>query len=215
MPHPPEIRLYPLSTRKIYPLLTRGDILVERSDIMNMLEVILNAQGGATVREAGRTVGLSQDQTSAALSALVPVLAAGLHRNATQQGGLDALLNAVRGGGHARYVDQPATLGSQETIADGNGILGHILGSKDVSRAVATHAATQTGIGADVLKKLLPIAATLVMASMAKQQVGQPTNSATGGGDLFSMLTPMLYRNRDGSMVDDILGNVGKMLGGR
>jgi hypothetical protein len=29
-----------------------------------------------------------------------------------------------------------------------------------------------------------------VMASMAKQQVGQPTNSATGGGDLFRTREP-------------------------
>ncbi len=182
---------------------------------MNMLDMILNAQGGATVREAGRSVGLTQDQTAAALSALVPALAAGLHRNASQQGGLDALLNAVRAGGHARYVEQPSILGTEQTIADGNGILGHILGNKDVSRAVAAKASTQTGIGSDVLKKLLPVAATLVMASLAKQQVGQPRANAAGGTDLFSMLTPMLDQNRDGSMVDDILNNVGRMLGGR
>jgi len=106
-------------------------------------------------------------------------------------------------------------LNQEETITDGNGILGHILGSKDVSRAVATQASAQTGIGADVLRKLLPIAATLVMASLAKQQVGQTTTTGAGGGDLFSMLTPMLDRNRDGSMVDDILTNVGRMLEGR
>jgi hypothetical protein len=72
---------------------------------MNILEAFLNAQGGTAAREAGQTVGLSQDQTNAALSALIPALAAGLHRNATQQGGLDALLDVVRVGGHAQYVD--------------------------------------------------------------------------------------------------------------
>ena len=182
---------------------------------MNILDAILNAQGGAAAREAGRSVGLSPDQTSAALSALVPALAAGLHKNATQRGGLDALIEAVNRGTHARYIDQPSTLGNQETIADGNGILGHILGSKDVSRTVATRAAAQTGIGADVLKQLLPIVATLVMGSLAKQQLGQPANRPSAGGDLFSMLTPMLDQNRDGSMVDDILGGVGRMFGGR
>ena len=182
---------------------------------MNILEAILNAQGGAAAREAGQSVGLSPEQTNSALSALVPALAAGLHRNATQQGGLDALLNAVRAGGHERYVDQPAALGRQETVTDGNGILGHILGSKDVSRAVATQAAAQTGIGADVLKKLLPLAATLVMGSLAKQQLGQANNRVGGSGDLFSMLTPMLDQNRDGSMIDDIINQAGKMFGGR
>jgi len=184
---------------------------------MNILEAILNAQNGAVAREAGRSVGLSQDQTSAALSALVPALAAGLQRNATQEGGLDALLGALSGGAHARYVDQPSMQWSQETLTEGNGILGHILGSKDVSRAVATQAATQTGIGADVLKKFLPLAATLVMGSLAKQYAGQPAAraSAAGGNDIFSMLTPLVDQNRDGSMVDDILKNVGRMLGGR
>jgi hypothetical protein len=184
---------------------------------MNILEAILSAQGGAAAREAGHSVGLSQDQTNAALSAIVPALAAGLSRNATQQGGLDALLGALSAGGHARYVDQPSMLGRQETIADGNGILGHILGSKDVSRSVATQAAQQTGIDADVIKRLLPIAATLVMGSLAKQQFSQQANrapaTAAPGADIFSMLTPMLDQNRDGSVVDDILKNVGRIVG--
>ena len=48
----------------------------------------------------------------------------------------------------------------------------------------------------------------------AKQHMGQPTNrSAASGGDLLSMLTPMLDANHDGSMVDDVLKNVGKILG--
>lgn len=189
---------------------------------MNILEAILNAQGGAAAREAGRSVGLSPNQTSAALSAIVPALASGLHKNATQQGGLDALLGALTGGNHARYIDQPSTLGAPETLTDGNGILGHILGSKDASRAIATQAAAQTGIGAEVIKQLLPIAATMVMGSLAKQysapstMPGQPAGvAAAAGGDIFGMLTPMLDANRDGSIVDDVLKNVGKLLGGR
>jgi hypothetical protein len=181
---------------------------------MNILEAILNAQGGAPAREAGQSVGLSPEQTNAALSALVPALAAGLHRNATQPGGLESLLRVVRDGGHERYVNQPSTLVRPETVTDGNGILGHILGSKEVSRALATQAAGQTGISADILKKLLPVAATLVMGSLARQRLGQEDSKAAGD-DFFSMLTPLLDQNRDGSMVDDILNSAGKMFGGR
>ena len=182
---------------------------------MNILDAILNAQGGAAARQAGQSVGLSPEQTTSALSALVPALAAGLHQNAAQPGGLDALLGAITGGGHARYVDDPSALARQETVEDGNGILGHILGSKDVSRALADRGAAQTGIGADALKKLLPIAATMVMGTLAKQHVGQANVAAAGGGDFLSMLTPMLDRDGDGSAVNDILGTVGKMFGGR
>jgi hypothetical protein len=210
-------RLYALWTIQVYLFFgPRAILRGTKEEPMNILDAILSAQNGAAAREAGRSVGLSQEQTITALSALVPALAAGLQRNATQEGGLDALLGALGRGAHARYVDQPQMQWSQETLADGNGILGHILGSKDVSRAVATQAATHTGIGPDVLKKFLPLAATLVMGSLAKQYAGRPASTtAAGGTDIVSMLTPVLDQNRDGSMVDDILKSVGRMLGGR
>ena len=42
---------------------------------MNILDAIVNAQDGAAVRQLGSQVGLRPDQTTAALSALVPALA--------------------------------------------------------------------------------------------------------------------------------------------
>ena len=53
------------------------------------------------------------------------------------------------------------------------------------------------------------------MGSLASQHRGQANTTAVGGGDLFSMLTPMLDQNRDGSMLDVILNKAGKMFGGR
>ena len=182
---------------------------------MNILETILNAQNGAATREAGRAVGLSPDQTSSALSALVPALAAGLQHNASQPGGLESLLGALSGGSHTRYVDDPATLTQSDTVSDGNAILGHILGSKDVSRAVAERAAAQTGIGEDVLKRLLPVAASLVMGSLAKRQLDAPQAAGVSSGGLLGMLTPLIDQNRDGSMLDDVLGQAGKLFGSR
>ena len=77
---------------------------------------------------------------------------------------------------------------------------------------MASQAATQTGLGEDVLKKLLPMAATMLMGSLAKQQGGQGAGpGAVPGAGLLGMLTPLLDANRDGSMVDDVLGQVGKM----
>ena len=35
--------------------------------------------------------------------------------------------------------------------------------------------------------------------------------AAGAGGDLLNMLAPMLDANRDGSVVDDVLGMVGKL----
>jgi hypothetical protein len=181
---------------------------------MNILEAVLGAQNGAAAREAGRAAGLSPEQASSALSALVPQLAAGLQRNAAQPGGLESLIGALTGGGHTQYVDDTAALGRTETVSEGNSILGHILGSKDASRAVAAQAASQTGLDVNALKKLLPLAATLVMGSLSKQSAqagnGGLLANATGGNSIVNMLMPMLDQNRDGSVMDDITKMFGR-----
>ena len=177
---------------------------------MNILEAVLSAQGGSAAREAGRGLGLSPEQTGSALGALIPALAAGLQQNASQPGGLESLVGALTRGQHSRYLDDPSAIAQPGAVTDGNAILGHILGTKDASRAVATRAAGQTGIDPGLLKRLLPIAATMVMGAMAKKQMGgglpAPASAGASGGGLLGMLSPILDQNRDGSIVDDVLG---------
>ena len=179
---------------------------------MNILEAMLAAQGGGPTRQLGQQFGLDEGQVSSALSALVPALTAGLQRNMSSPQGLEGLTAALGGGQHQRYLDDVGTLGQADTIADGNGILGHIPGSKDVSRQVASRASAQTGIGEGVLKSMLPVVAAMMMGTMSKQAAGTGgvQASLSSGGSLLGMLAPMLDSNRDGSMVDDVLGMLGR-----
>ena len=138
---------------------------------MNMIDALLGSQADGVVSQIGQQFGLNQSQATSAITALLPALAAGLNHNASSQSGLDALLGALGSGQHQQYVDDIQSLGRAATIDDGNGILGHVFGSKDVSRQVAHQAAAQSGIGADVLKKMLPILATVLMGALAKGQL--------------------------------------------
>lgn len=172
---------------------------------LNLMDMILNTQGGAAKQQMGQQLGLSNDQTTAALKALLPALSAGLKANTSKPGGVEALLGALQNGQHAQYLEQPETLSQPETIQDGNAILGHLLGSKDVSRSVASAASQKTGIGEDILKMALPMVASMVMGSLSKQTQdndiasqlmgalsgGQPQpaqGSSTGGGLLGGLL---------------------------
>ena len=116
-----------------------------------------------------------------------------------------------------RPVEDVGTLSHAETIADGNGILGHLFGSKAMSREVANRASAQTGIGEEVLKAMLPVVAAMMMGTMAKRMsepmvaragVGMGGSAATSrsGASLISMLAPMLDTNRNGLIVDDVCG---------
>lgn len=181
---------------------------------MDILDAIRGAQGGGAVQQLGQQFGLNDDQVSSALSALVPALAAGFHNNMSSPQGLDGLLGALGGGQHQRYVDDASVLGHQDTIDDGNGILGHIFGSKDVSRQVATQAASQTGVGADVLKAMLPVVAAMMMGTMSKK-LGQAPAANSGGDALLGMLGPMLGSNNSGSLANGVAGLVGRLFAGR
>ena len=181
---------------------------------MNLLETIAAAGGGSIVREIGGSVGVPQAQAQSAIEQLLPALARGIQRNATQPGGLESLLGALKGGQHEQYVEQPDRLSRPETIQDGNAILGHILGSKEVSRNVAGRAAAESGVAPDLLKKMLPMLAAAVMGSLGKQTSGGGGlaslagggNGAGGGADLTGMLSSFLDADRDGSALDDVLG---------
>jgi len=179
---------------------------------MNILDAIVNAQDGAAVQQLGSQVGLAPDQATTALSALMPALAGGFRRNIQSQGGLESLMAALSSGNHAQYLDNPTSLAGPSAVTDGNGILGHLLGSKDASREVASRAAAETGLSADVLKRMLPLAATLMMGAFSKQSGDASTTAAarggTGGG-IAAMLTPFLDQNRDGSIVDDVTSMIG------
>jgi len=181
---------------------------------MNLLEMILNSQNGGAVRQLAQNFGLEQGQAASAISNLVPALSSGLMRNMSTGDGLQSLLGALGDGQHQRYLDDISTLGQPEAVADGNGILSHVLGSKDVSRQVARAASQQSGVSEDILKKMLPVVAGLVMGALSKQgsSLGAAAQSqAAGGSDLLGMFSSFLDSNRDGSVADDVLGIVGRM----
>jgi len=178
---------------------------------MNLVETLLQAGGGGVVREMARELGVEEGQAQRGIEQLVPALARGLQRNAGTPGGLEGLLGALKSGGHQRYVDHPEDLGRRESVADGNAILGHLLGSKDVSRNVAGRAAAETGLDAGLLQKMLPMLAAATMGSLDQQTAGGGAlealaGGAPGGAGVAGMLESFLDADRDGAVLDDVLG---------
>ncbi|MBT8143677.1 MAG: DUF937 domain-containing protein [Gammaproteobacteria bacterium] len=134
---------------------------------MDLLKMLLESQGGGLVRQVADRCDLDEGQAGSAMAALLPSLAAGMKNNIAKPGGLQDLLSAIQSGSHNRYVENPAEIASESAIEDGKGILGHILGSKDRSRAVAADAAQRTGIDVSVLKSMLPMIAAAMMGGIS------------------------------------------------
>jgi len=172
---------------------------------LNITDLLLGSQSSDAVGALAKQFGISESQARDAVSSLAPSLSRGMQHRTKESAGLDSLINALGKGNHARYIDDPGVLGRQETIDDGNSILGHVFGSKDVSRNVAKHAAQETGLGSTLLKKMLPVVATMVMGTLGKKILGGGT-AAPARQQSSGILGTLLDSDRDGSIMDDVLG---------
>ncbi len=147
--------------------------------------------------------GLSPDQANAAVGALLPAVLGGLQKT-EESGSLGGLTDIV------------SNMGAPEQDVDsGNSILGHIFGSKDVSRQVATHASQQTGISDTILKAMLPVVAGLVAQQVAKK-MGGGAMGGIAGAVLGSMLGggAASAAPASGGGLGDILGGLAGAFGG-
>jgi hypothetical protein len=179
---------------------------------MDLLDLLNSAGGSDSIGAIADEVGIGSTDTSKLVAALAPSLLRGIQKNADSGEGLDSLKRALENGGHNKYIDNPSLLRDQNARADGNGILGHVFGSKDVSRNVAAHAAQETGISVDLIKKALPLIAGLAMGAMSKKTAGGRdlgSGASAGGlgslGDLIGAVSGG-SSGKDGSGLDDILG---------
>lgn len=181
---------------------------------MGLADILLNAHGGGATELLARRFGISPEQAASAVSALAPALATGIQQNASSEGGLQSLLGALQSGQHQQYVDDAEALGRPDTIADGNGILGHVLGSKDVSRQVASQAAAQTGLGTDVLKQMLPVVAAMTMGALSKHTTsGGTTAQAPAGGGVLGTLGSLVGGGQGSSSASALMGILGRLMG--
>lgn len=173
---------------------------------MNISDILLDNENSNAISVIARKFGLSKEQAHEAVASLIPSLNRGLQHHTKEEIGVNDILDALGKGNHAKYLDEPERLEQQATTDDGNAILGHIFGSKEVSRNVAKDAAAKTGIGSSLMKKLLPIVASMVMASLSKKVFGGGTAPATSQPESGGLLTSLLDSDHDGSIIDDVLG---------
>ena len=172
---------------------------------MNITDLLFDKSNSGAISEVAKNFDLSDSQTKDAISSLAKSLSRGLGQNSQNDGSLGNLFDALKKGNHSRYLDNPSLLGRKETRDEGNDILGHIFGNKDVSRHVTKRASKETGLSSTLLKKLLPIVATMVMGSLGKKMLGGSKKAAPSRNDT-GFLTKIFDADNDGSMVDDVLG---------
>lgn len=186
----------------------------------SLLDGLMQQLGGDTLRQLGTRIGADPASTQQAVSAALPALLGALARNAQTPDGAAALAGALeRDHDGSALQDIAATLGG----GSGAGILKHVFGGRQ--EAVQQGVGAATGLSGSQAGQLLTMLAPLVMGALGSAKrargldagglaamLGQERASLGSGGGLGGLLQ-LIDRDGDGSVVDDLGGMLGRMLG--
>jgi hypothetical protein len=170
---------------------------------MNLVDLLTQSGGQDRIGELAKSLNLGSKETGALIDAVGPALLGGIKKQTSGSGGIEGLARALQSGGHQKYLEQPGLAESADGVADGNRILGHLFGSKDVSRNVAAKAAQTSGVDSGLIKKALPMLAGLAMGAISKK--------SDAGSGLGGLLPGLLGGADDGFGLDDVMGLAKKL----
>lgn len=134
-----------------------------------LFDMFAQAQNGHAIELMAKQFGLAQEQMAKAAAALMPAFSTGFKRNTADPYDFGALLTALSTGNYAKYFEDMSQAFTPQGVADGNGVLGQLFGSKEMSRAIAAQAAQMTGIGQEIYKQMLPVMASTLMGGLFKE----------------------------------------------
>lgn len=177
--------------------------------MQQLLDMLMGQQNQSNLSDIMNQFGLNESQARDAIGSLLPGVSQGIQRQAQAQN--TSILDQIANAQQQHYLDDDnARLHEQSAIDNGNNILGQIFGSKDVSRQLAGQAAQQTGLDSGILKKLLPMVASMAMGGLGKQAHAQGMQQNQGG--IMDLVGSMIDSRGDGIGLDDVMNLASKFL---
>ena len=184
-----------------------------------LVEGILKQLGPGGMAQIARGLGADESAMGGAVAAAIPAIIAGMANNTRRDNGAESLANALNDHNPTIFEDLGSLLGGGAATSDGAKILGHVLGQR--RPAVEENIAKQSGVNSNLIMKLLPILAPLVMGYLSKQKQSQDLDPGSLGALLnaerqqvetrqpgLGGLAAILDADGDGSVIDDIIGGL-------
>jgi hypothetical protein len=134
--------------------------------MINLADLLAQAQNGSAFENMARHYGLSAEQSRKVVEAFLPAFASAFKRKAAEPAAVPDLMGLMSGEAYAKAFETAQAAFTPQTRDAGNEALAALFGSKDVSRAVADQMAAYSGVGASVLKSMLPVLTSMTMGGM-------------------------------------------------
>lgn len=196
---------------------------------MNVMDLLQGQLPDSLVEQLSQQIGgANPQQTATAASGVVNTLISALANNASSTEGANALTNALERDHDGSVVDNIMDILSgnaqpqNERALNGAGIINHILGDRQNN---AMNMISQvSGLDQNKIGNLMMTLAPIVMGLLGRQKREQGLDAngifdllngtvrqqQSSGNPLMDMATRFLDQDGDGSMVDDLLGGIGK-----
>ena len=153
---------------------------------MNIVDLISSQLSGDVLGKLSGLVGASEQQTSSATKVAVPALLQIFSKMASSSSGADQLSSAMGGLDLSMLGNLAGLLGGGNASSLGNiggSLLNSLLGGGNLTKLIGT-LASFVGSQPDLMKKLLPYLAPIVLGMVAKQFTGRA--DASNVSRLFS-----------------------------
>jgi len=134
------------------------------------LDLMQDAQRQAMTALMQNEFGLKADQQAKAFEAMTPAFWLGMGRNNSDPFGVAAFWQQqLSGGQYKPYFDNPFAAATPAGLAEGNKLLETFFGSPEIAKAVALQVEANTGIAQDVVRRMMPVFANVMMGGLQRQ----------------------------------------------
>lgn len=132
-----------------------------------IFDLIKNSIGQEAVEQVTQSVGGNKEATQRAIAAAIPMLLSALQKNTQSKSGAESLANALDKGHDGEILGNLGSLlGQSNHQSMGEGILGHVLGSRQEN--VSNQLGKATGLGGADVTKILANLAPVVLGAVGK-----------------------------------------------
>ncbi len=188
-----------------------------------ILDILGSVLGNQQVDRIGNKVGLDSATIGKIVAAALPLLISALAKNSSSQRGAQDLHNALVKDHDGSILDDIGGLLGGTVNANGSGILGHIFGNKQ--QQIQRSLGASTGVDGAAVGQVLEMLAPVVMGALGKQTAseglgadglagmlkGEAQAASQNAPDALGSLIGMLDTDKNGSVLDNVVGIFGKL----
>jgi hypothetical protein len=136
-------------------------------------ELMQDAQQNA-LQAMTKEFGITPSQQASAFEAMMPAFWLGLRRNASDPFGVAAFWQQLATQNFRPYFENPFAALAPSAQKEGEAVLARLFGSPELARAVALQVEAATGVAQDVVKRMMPVMANMMMGGL--QQAATDAN---------------------------------------